>query len=95
MFKGEFQMNCLPVVEAQALLVDDDFAIDDLITLTPTPGHTAGHCCVNIPARVSAPWWSAIWSIIRCSIGSRTGRFSRIGIRCNPPSRAGASSHRR
>jgi hypothetical protein len=39
---GTFRMNCLPVMEAgQALLVDDDFSIDDLITLTPTPGHAA------------------------------------------------------
>jgi glyoxylase-like metal-dependent hydrolase (beta-lactamase superfamily II) len=44
-----FRDNCLPVVEAgQALLVDDDYALDDLITLTPTPGHTPCHCCVNI-----------------------------------------------
>ena len=44
-----FRDNCLPVVEAgQALLVDDDYALDDMITLTPTPGHTPCHCCVNI-----------------------------------------------
>jgi glyoxylase-like metal-dependent hydrolase (beta-lactamase superfamily II) len=47
-----WRMNCLPVVEAgQALLVDDDFALDDTITLTPTPGHTPCHCCVNIFSR--------------------------------------------
>ncbi len=34
-----WNMNCLPIVEAgQALLVDDDYALDDTITLTPTPG---------------------------------------------------------
>src|SRR5436190_8495553 len=44
-----FRDNCLPVVEAgQALLVDDDYALDDMITLTPTPGHSPCHCCVNI-----------------------------------------------
>jgi len=44
-----WRMNCLPVVEAgQALLVEDDFALDDLITLTPTPGHSPCHCCINI-----------------------------------------------
>jgi glyoxylase-like metal-dependent hydrolase (beta-lactamase superfamily II) len=44
-----FRDNCLPVVEAgQALLVDDDYALDDTITLTPTPGHSPCHCCVNI-----------------------------------------------
>ena len=48
-----FRDNCLPIVEAgQALLVDDDYALDDTITLTPTPGHSPCHCCVNIsPAR--------------------------------------------
>lgn len=44
-----FRDNCLPIVEAgQALLVDDDYVLDDLITLTPTPGHSPCHCCVNI-----------------------------------------------
>ena len=44
-----WKMNCLPVVEAgQALLVDDDFSLDDTVTLTPTPGHSPCHCCVNI-----------------------------------------------
>ena len=44
-----FRDNCLPIVEAgQALLVDDDFALDDTVTLTPTPGHSPCHCCVNI-----------------------------------------------
>ncbi len=47
-----FPDNCLAVVEAgQALLVDDDYALDDLITLTPTPGHSPCHCCVNIFSR--------------------------------------------
>jgi glyoxylase-like metal-dependent hydrolase (beta-lactamase superfamily II) len=32
----------------QAWLVDDDFALDDLITLTSAPGHTPGHYCINI-----------------------------------------------
>ena len=45
-------MNCLPVVEAgQALLVDDDYALDDTAWLTPTPGHSPCHCCVNIRSR--------------------------------------------
>jgi glyoxylase-like metal-dependent hydrolase (beta-lactamase superfamily II) len=44
-----WRYNCQPVVEAgQALLVDDDFALDDTFTLTPTPGHSPCHCCVNI-----------------------------------------------
>jgi glyoxylase-like metal-dependent hydrolase (beta-lactamase superfamily II) len=47
-----FRDNCLPIVEAgQALLVDDNYALDDTITLTPTPGHSPCHCCVNIFSR--------------------------------------------
>ncbi|WP_431015421.1 MBL fold metallo-hydrolase [Bradyrhizobium pachyrhizi] len=47
-----FTNNCLPVVEAgQAVFVDDDYALDDTITLTPTPGHSPCHCCVNIASK--------------------------------------------
>ena len=41
--------SCRPVVEAgQALLVDDDWELEDGIWLTPTPGHSPGHVCVNV-----------------------------------------------
>jgi len=44
--------NCRPVVEAgQALLVDDTFELDDTFSLTPTPGHSPHHCCVDIRSR--------------------------------------------
>lgn len=44
-----WRYNCLPIVAAgQALLVDDDYALDDMVWLTPTPGHSPCHCCVNI-----------------------------------------------
>ena len=47
-----FRDNCLPIVEAgQALLVDDDYKLDDLVTLTPTPGHSPCHCCVNLHSK--------------------------------------------
>jgi glyoxylase-like metal-dependent hydrolase (beta-lactamase superfamily II) len=47
-----WSFNCLPIVEAgQALLVDDTFELDDTFSLTPTPGHTPCHCCVNIRSR--------------------------------------------
>ncbi len=53
-----FRDNCLPIVEAgQALLVDDDYALDDTITLTPTPGHSPCHCCVNILSRGASAQW--------------------------------------
>ena len=49
--------NCRPIVEAgQALLVEDTFQLDDTFTLTPTPGHSPGHCCVKVPiARRGSP----------------------------------------
>lgn len=44
--------DCLPIVEAgQALLVDDTYELDDTFTLTPTPGHSPCHCCVNITSK--------------------------------------------
>ena len=44
--------NCRPIVEAgQALLVDDTYQLDDTFTLTPTPGHSPRHCCVNIASK--------------------------------------------
>ena len=47
-----WRYNCEPIVAAgQALLVDDDYALDDTFWLTPTPGHSPCHCCVNIRSR--------------------------------------------
>ena len=44
-----WRFNCEPIVAAgQALLVDDDYTLDDTVWLTPTPGHSPCHCCVNI-----------------------------------------------
>lgn len=44
--------NIGPVVEAgQAILVDDDHALDDSVWLEPTPGHTPGHCAVRLASR--------------------------------------------
>jgi glyoxylase-like metal-dependent hydrolase (beta-lactamase superfamily II) len=41
--------SCRPVIEAgQALLVDDGWELEDGIWLTPTPGHSPGHVCVNV-----------------------------------------------
>ncbi len=47
-----WRYNCEPIVAAgQAVLVDDDYVLDDLVSLTPTPGHSPCHCCVNIRSR--------------------------------------------
>ncbi len=47
-----WRYNCEPIVAAgQALLVDDDYVLDDLVSLTPTPGHSPCHCCVNIHSK--------------------------------------------
>lgn len=48
---GCFTDSVLPVMAAgQVALVDNDFAIDDMFTLLPTPGHTPGHVCVDVKA---------------------------------------------
>ena len=44
-----FVENVLPIIEAgQALLVDDDYELDEFIQLESTPGHTPGHCAIRI-----------------------------------------------
>ena len=44
-----FRESVLPIMEAgQAVLVDTDYALDDEVWLTPTPGHTVCHVAVNI-----------------------------------------------
>ena len=38
-----------------ALLVDDDYTLDDTAWLTPTPGHSPCHCCeIDTGARADA-----------------------------------------
>ena len=50
--KPSYYVQAVRNMEAgQAVLVDDDYALDDTITLTPTPGHSPCHCCVNIFSR--------------------------------------------
>jgi glyoxylase-like metal-dependent hydrolase (beta-lactamase superfamily II) len=47
-----FFENVLPIMEAgQAVLVETDYALDDQVWLTPTPGHTASHVAVNIASQ--------------------------------------------
>ena len=44
-----FRESVLPVMEAkQAELVAMDFALDDNLSLSPTPGHTVGHVAVEM-----------------------------------------------
>jgi glyoxylase-like metal-dependent hydrolase (beta-lactamase superfamily II) len=48
---GCYEDSVLPVIEAgQATLVENDFALDDMFTLLPTPGHTPGHVCIDLNA---------------------------------------------
>ena len=47
-----FNESVLPLMEAgQVVLVDSDFALDDEVWLTPSPGHTAGHVSINLASR--------------------------------------------
>jgi glyoxylase-like metal-dependent hydrolase (beta-lactamase superfamily II) len=44
-----YTQNVLPILEAgQARLVETDYALNNQIWLTPAPGHTVGHVCINI-----------------------------------------------
>jgi glyoxylase-like metal-dependent hydrolase (beta-lactamase superfamily II) len=44
-----YDYNVLPVVEAgRVVVVDMDHAVDDEVSLEPTPGHTAGHVAIRI-----------------------------------------------
>ena len=44
-----YQQSVAPIIEAgQAQIVDSDFALDDEVWLTPTPGHTPGHVAVHL-----------------------------------------------
>lgn len=48
---GAFEDSVLPVMAAGlATLVDNDFALEDRLTLDPTPGHSPGHVCINLRA---------------------------------------------
>ena len=72
-----FEECVLPIVEAgRAILVEDDFELNDLIHLSPAPGHTPGQCCANLssngvkaifagdalhhPLQVYEPDWSTV-----------------------------------
>jgi glyoxylase-like metal-dependent hydrolase (beta-lactamase superfamily II) len=47
-----WRMNCQPIVEAgRAVLVDENFSLDDTLFLSVTPGHTPHHCCVHIRSK--------------------------------------------
>ncbi|MCX8133498.1 MAG: MBL fold metallo-hydrolase [Roseococcus sp.] len=49
---GVWRMNCEPIVAAgQALLVDEDFRLEDGVSLILTPGHSPCHVCVKIESR--------------------------------------------
>ena len=72
-----FDDSVLPIVAAgRAVLVEDDFQLNDLIHLSPAPGHTPGQCCANLvsagehaifagdalhhPLQVYEPDWSTV-----------------------------------
>ena len=75
-----FRDSVLPIVEAgQAVMINDDFSIDDTVTILPTPGHTPGHYCVRLQSKgaeailtgdlmhfgvqVARPDWSAVFCV--------------------------------
>ena len=71
-----FADSVLPVMRAErALLVDDDYALEDGVWLEPCPGHTPGNVVINVrsrgergvfpgdvlhsPLQVARPGWSS------------------------------------
>ena len=47
--KAVMAQNILPIIESgQVQWVDNVWSIDDQVSLLPTPGHTPGHCSVDI-----------------------------------------------
>ena len=71
------EQNIKPIIEAgQVEWVENAWSIDDTISLLPTPGHTPGHCSVQIqssnqsavitgdmlvnPVQIAEPEWSQI-----------------------------------
>lgn len=69
------RQNLLPIIEAGRVeWVDNAWGIDDEVTLVPTPGHTPGHCSVQLrsngqtamitgdmmvhPVQIAEPQWS-------------------------------------
>ena len=44
--------SVLPVIEAgQAVAVDDGYALDDMLSVEPAPGHTLAHVAINLESR--------------------------------------------
>jgi glyoxylase-like metal-dependent hydrolase (beta-lactamase superfamily II) len=47
-----WRMNCQPIVEAGgAVLVDENYSLDDTVFLSLKRGHTPYHCCVHIRSK--------------------------------------------
>ena len=73
-----YEQNVLPIVERElADLVTGSFDLNEFINVEPMPGHTPGHCCVNVrsgdehavitgdllhsPIQCVYPEWENIW----------------------------------
>lgn len=50
--RAPYEDSVLPIVEAgRAELVADDYALDDEVSLEPTPGHTPGHVAISLRSK--------------------------------------------
>jgi glyoxylase-like metal-dependent hydrolase (beta-lactamase superfamily II) len=84
--------NCRPIVDAgQALLVDDTYELDETFSLTPTPGHSPCHCCIDIRSKgqhavvtgdmmhhalqAREPEWSTIFDVDRAQAAASRRKF--------------------
>jgi glyoxylase-like metal-dependent hydrolase (beta-lactamase superfamily II) len=83
-------MNCEPIAAAgQALMVDDDYSLDDIVTLSLTPGHAPFHCCIDITSRGQRA--SVIGDLMHHALQCREPDWSTVF--CADP--AGAARSRR
>ncbi len=88
-----FEDSVLPIVDAgQAIIVEDDYQIDDGLWLEPAPGHTPGHVMLNLqsgshkglmsgdvihhPLQLIKPHWSS--RACEDPIQSATSRISML-----------------
>ena len=67
---GCYQDSVLPIIQAgQAVLVDQDHALNDQIWLEPSPGHTPGHVSIRAQSKGSEAVFSGdlMHNVLQCT----------------------------
>jgi glyoxylase-like metal-dependent hydrolase (beta-lactamase superfamily II) len=93
--QDHMQDSVLPVIEAgQAQLVANDFALNDEVWLSSTPGHTPDHVSVHLTSQGARAMITGTSSTARCSVWNRSGSCAPTLTRNRPrpPGKAFCSS---